>query len=214
MKKYFFVFLSIMLISTANGQEFKLIGGAEFSRYDVWPEVARFPVDLGWIEYNSECNYKKGFILGAGVEFNLTRNIAFEIDGLYFQKGSNILDRELIGLRRDYTLNVISIPMLIKIRLLPGSSPYILGGGELSIILSHKRKLIIEQEAYEGDIKENTKGFDYGLIIGGGFEIEMPAISPFVEVRYYIGLRDITKDYWLFEKIKTRAVAVLLGFKI
>ncbi len=214
MKKYLFVFLSIILVSGSYAQEFKLIGGTGLSSYNVWPEVVTIPNGWGWMELNSISNYKTGFILGVGVEFDLTRNIAFEIDGLYFQKGSIIRERQLTASKWHYILNEVSFPIFIKIKLLPGSSPYILGGGELSIILSHKRKLILEEEEYETDIKDNTKSFDYGLVFGAGYEKEFPTISFFIEGRYHLGLRNITKEYWRFESIKTSAIVLLLGLKI
>jgi len=215
MKKYLFILLSLILVSAAYSQEFKLIGGISFSNYNVWPEVISFPFDLCWIEYNYKCNYNNRYLVGGGVEFDLSRKLAFEIDILYFQKGSNIQDRYLSRLKWNYVLNVISTPMLVKVSLYPDTSPYVLVGCDFSIVLSHKEKLIVEEEEYyEEDIKANTKGFDFGLVFGAGFEIKIQVISLFIEARYYLGLKNIIKDYWPFESINTKSGVILIGLKI
>lgn len=206
MKKTLFIILSIVLVSKLYAQELKFIGGASLSKYNIWPEVY-FDFDMG-DEYSYEINYKRGFLLGCGIEFTLTRNIAIEIDGLYFQKGSKVQriysHIEIYVDPKNYSLNVVSIPTLLKIKFLPGSSPYVLGGGEFSIILSHD----------EVDIKENYESFDYGLVFGAGFEMKMPGASFFIEGRYHLGINNIIKDPVGDESIKTKAIVAIVGIKI
>lgn len=192
MKKYLFIFLSILLVSVTYAHGFKFMGGLNLSKYAVEPEVSA-------IEWKN----KTGFLAGAGIDISLVPNIAIEIDALYFQKGSKV---EVLGVEQDYTLNVISIPALLRIKFLPGPSPYILGGGEFSLILSH--------EFEEEDIKENFKSFDYGLVFGAGFEMKMPGASIFIEGRYNIGMNNIIKDPVGDESIKTKAIVVIVGIKI
>lgn len=192
MKKYLFIFLSILLVSVTYAHGFKFMGGLNLSKYAVEPEVSG-------IEWKN----KTGFLAGAGIDISLVPPIAIEIDALYFQKGSKV---EVLGVEQDYTLNVISIPALLRIKFLPGPSPYILGGGEFSLILSH--------EFEEEDIKENFKSFDYGLVFGAGFEMKMPGASLFIEGRYNIGMNNIIKDPVGDESIKTKAIVVIVGIKI
>jgi len=192
MKKFLFIFLSILLVSVTYAHGFKFMGGLNLSKYAVEPEVSG-------IEWKN----KTGFLAGAGIDISLVPNIAIEIDALYFQKGSKV---EVLGVEKDYTLNVISIPALLRIKFLPGPSPYILGGGEFSLILSH--------EFEEEDIKENFKSFDYGLVFGAGFEMTMPGASIFIEGRYNIGMNNIKKDPVGDESIKTKAIVVIVGIKI
>jgi opacity protein-like surface antigen len=191
--------------------------GGNLSKYVISPEVYYDSV-LG-DDYTYEISNKKGFLLGCGIEFALTRNVSIEIDALYLQKGTNAhksySSLEIYVAPQSYTLHVISIPLLLKIKFLSGSSPYVSGGGEFSFILSHGYTSILD--GLTGDwisIKEFTQSFNYGLVIGGGYEVKMEAISFFIEGRYYHGLRNIIKGSIDWESTKTRAVALILGFKI
>jgi len=213
----FFLSAFFMLFSAVYAQEIKFMLGGNLSKYSTWPEVY-FDSALG-DEYTYEIGNKKGFLLGSGIEFALTRNVAIEIDGLYFQKGSRIQKcyslLEIYVCPKNYTLHVINIPLLLKIKFLSGSSPYVLGGGEFSFILSHGCRSILDgRTGNRISIKEFTKSFDYGLVLGGGFEVNMEATSYFIEGRYYLGLRNIIKGSIDWETTKTSAVALILGLKI
>jgi len=150
-----------------------------------------------------EWKNKMGFLLGAGIELFSVPNISLDIDGFYFRKGSKFKSatEEL-----DYTLDVISITPLVIVKFLPGPSPYVVGGGEFSYILTHKRDDV--------DIKEDYKSFDYGLVFGAGYEMSMPGASLFFEGRYHLGFANILKDPAPGESRKTSAIIVIVGLKI
>ena len=219
MKKFLFIFLSLIFISRLYAHEIKFMLGGNLSKYEISPEVYQDPF---WREYTYEISSKKGFFLGAGIEFNLARNISFEIDALYLQKGTKAHKSysllEIYVAPSKYTLHVISIPLLLNIKFLSGSSPYVLGGGEFSFILSHGYTYVPSVE--DGitrdriSIKEFTQSFDYGLVLGAGFEVKMEATSFFIEGRYYHGLRNIIKGSIDWKSTKTTSVALILGFKI
>jgi len=220
MKKFLFVLLSIAFVSGAYAQEFKLICGLNLSKYILSPDLNQ--PNIG-IEFERKSNYKMGFTLGCGVEFALSKNIAFEIDWLYSQKGCKgevkpvypaLEESYIVPIPTEYSLHLFSIPVILKIKFLPDSSPYILGGGEFSFVLTHRYTHIFNGGGDGLNITENTKYLDYGLLFGGGFEIRSKAASLFIEVRYHLGLQNISKDYFKFESIKTRAVVLILGFKI
>ena len=153
MKKLLFILLSVMSVSGILAQGFKVMGGLTLSKYSVSNEGT-------W-------EFKTGFATGFGYEINITPNIAFEFDTMFIQKGATRTLREYTY--RKYSLNEITIPMLVKIRLKPDSSPYILGGGEFSFILSQKEKPgNCPYEIYL--MPPSYKKYDYGLVFGGGFE--------------------------------------------
>lgn len=204
MKKFLFIFLSLVFVSRLYAQEFKFIGGISYSRYTIRPEVYVSPF-FPPSEYNYEKNNARGYLLGVGIEFSLSKILAIEVDSLYFQKGCSIYYREIPDMRWYYTLNTFSIPILLKIKLPSKPLAYILGGGEFSYILSHKEQ--------GRDITENTKIFDYGLILGGGLEIKMSNNKLFIEGRYHIGLGNITKENLRFESIKTNALLLIVALK-
>ncbi|MBC8358515.1 MAG: PorT family protein [Candidatus Aminicenantes bacterium] len=215
MKKFLFVLFSIVLVSGAYAQEFKLICGLNLSKYILLPDLNQ---EIIGIKFERNSNYKTGFSLGCGVEFALSKNIAFEIDWLYSQKGCKGEIKPVYPgsyvIPTKYTLHLFSIPVILKIKFLPDSSPYILGGGEFSFVLTHRYTYIFNGGGDGLNITENTKYLDYGLVFGGGFEIRSKAASLFIEVRYHLGLQNISKDYFKFESIKTRAAVLILGFKI
>lgn len=217
MKKFLFIFLIIGLVSGTYAKEFKFMGGLNFSNYAIRPEV-NFDIDKG-DEYSYEINNITSFLIGGGIEFSIARNIALEIDGFYFQKGSRIhqvyYHIEIYVVPWEYTLNVISIPAMFKIKILPSFPLYLLGGEEFSFISSHR--YVFDFGDYKGDeqnVKENTRSFDYGLIFGAGYEMKLLAISFFIEGRYHLGLSNISKGMRDWESLKTRSIVLILGFKI
>ena len=208
MKKFLFVLLILAFVSGASAQEWKVIFGLNLSKYDIWPE--QFEDTWGFFLYKVTSLNKTGFHFGGGIEFTITKNFAFEINGLYFQKGSRIETKQIApgpevtrGID-SYTLHGASIPAFLKFKPFTGSSPYILGGCEISIIFSH----------FQGWTSRtaNTKSFNYGLLAGVGFEIKMRDVTLFIESRYHYGLINILK-YSPYESKKTRAIAFVFGLK-
>ncbi len=192
MKKYLLIFLTIILVSTTQAYGFKFMVGGHLAKYAVEPEGA-----------GVEWKNKTGILVGGGIELFSVPYISLEIEGLYFRKGSKV---KIIGVEGDYTLDVISIPALIKVKIMPGPSPYVLAGGEFSYILTHKLDDV--------DIKDETKSFDYGLVFGAGYEMSMPGASIFFEGRYHLGVANILKDPVPGASIKTKALVVIVGIKI
>lgn len=218
MKKFLFIFSILLLVSGIHAHELKFMLGGSLSRYEISPE-SYFDSDLG-DDYSYEISRKKGFLLGGGIEFNLARNVFLEIDALYLQKGTEaqrIYSMIEIGIApQKYTLHVIHIPVLLKIRFLRGSSPYILGGHEWSLVLSHRcRPFLDDQTGNYTSITESTETLESGLVYGGGFEIKLKKTLLFIEARFLNGLNNIIKDSQFdWQTAKTRTIVLFVGFKI
>jgi opacity protein-like surface antigen len=202
MKKFLFLILSAVLVSGAYSYEFKIMGGITFSKPDQVMQPA-IP------EYRLNAASKTGFLAGGGVELSLTKNIAFEIDGLYFQKGCKIKVYDLGQFSNyiNFEFNELSFPVLLKISIFSGTSPYILGGGEFAFVLSHK---------LDGwyDIAQETKKTNYGLVFGVGFRKKIEKIFIFIEGRYHIGLQDLSRGegYYYLPFKKIRSFVLMSGF--
>ncbi len=192
MKKYLLIFLTIILVSTTHAYGVKLIVGGHLAKYAVEPEVV-----------GDEWKNKTGVLVGGGIELFSVPHISLDIDGFYFRKGSKF---ESATEELDYTLDVISITPVVRVKFLPGPSPYVLGGGEFSYILTHKSEDV--------DIKNLIKSFDYGLVFGAGFRMSMPGASLFFEGRYHLGVANILKDPLPGVSLKTKALVVVVGIKI
>ena len=202
-----FLLLFLLFVSTVYSQEFKFIQGFNLASYSIQPEEYAF-IGFPPIVGDYEINFISGLLIGGGIEFNVSKNIAIEIDALFFQKGSivSVAEDEFQFLKWDYGLNALSFPILIKIKLRSGPSAYFLGGGELSFILTHKEN--------GNNISEDTETFDYGLIAGGGIEIKLKNSIVCLEGRYHLGLKNILKEHWKLESIKTNAIVLIVGIKI
>jgi opacity protein-like surface antigen len=192
MKKYLLIFLTIILVSTTHAYGVKLIVGGHLAKYAVEPEVV-----------GDEWKNKTGVLVGGGIELFSVPHISLDIDGFYFRKGSKF---ESATEELDYTLDVISITPVVRVKFLPGPSPYVLAGGEFSYILTHKSEDV--------DIKNLIKSFDYGFVFGAGFRMSMPGASLFFEGRYHLGVANILKDPLPGVSLKTKALVVIVGIKI
>jgi len=200
MKKFISIISGLMIVVSAVNADFKIMGGFDLSKYRVLPEEA----NINW-------NYKRGFLAGIGFERTFYRNIFLEFDVLYFKKGSKIELVDLPNFKMKYNLNSLSIPILLRVKLLDGTAPYILGGIEFSSILSHTVKSEGKEEV---DIKQSTKSIDYGFVFGCGFEIEIEEyLFFFIEARYHLGRANIINNPVEKDSINTQAILVLVGVK-
>jgi hypothetical protein len=191
MKRLVLIPLLLILASGLHAQVGKLLFGFDFSKYR----------DIGWTEQQE---YKQGFWGGLGFEWG-TERLSFELDFLYIQKGSQ---RELdSGDTIRYTLHEISAPLVIKIKFMPGTSPYILAGGELAWAFSYR----IEENGQKFKADGLAKNVDYGLVIGGGMELWFEAVALILEARYHLGLANMNEE-GPFD-FKTTTIAGLMGFK-
>lgn len=234
MKKCLFIILIFTFVSGAYAQQIKLIGGFTISNYSPWEteEVYRAQ-DVNFFQ-SPFPNSKTRFLAGIGAEFALNEHISIEVDGIYFQRGSTFTQNSwfLGTITDDYHMNGISLPLLVKAKLLPKPFlditnlslifPYIIGGGEFSLILSHSRKKIVndmwgDYRETKEDILEHTNKFDFGLVLGIGLEVKVSKVSFFIEGRYNLGLRNIFaqyKDYPDLASLKACALQIMAGFKI
>jgi len=223
MKKFWPLFLLFTFISQAEAMNIKFLGGFGFSHYAVKPERYQgIDWDTGkWFRY--EGRDRQGMAIGAGVEFPLRRHLSLEVDVLYSEKGGlfTLLSEDIPYEKLEYKLDVISVPLLLKLKFFRESAPYLLAGGELSCILAHKGKMryrspySIDYISYESNLRDLTRYIDFAATIGGGFEIKIGKVWVFVEARYLLGLFNIlTDDSYPQDSFKTRSGLVLVGLKI
>jgi hypothetical protein len=89
--------------------------------------------------------------------------------------------------------------VLLKVKFKPGSTPFIVAGGEVAYILSSKvnwswdNPQTQQTESGSEDIKDYTNKLDYGLVFGAGYELNMSGMSLVIQGRYHLGLANIMK---------------------
>ncbi len=191
MKRLFFLFLLLVIASWAFPAKLKILGGVSLSR-------STEPVDGPVFDYYYKPVYGAGVIFGGGLEFNLAPRIALEIDALYIQKGSRVEVRygdEVIDLVRIRT-DELSFPALFRFHYRRGTSPYVLGGCELAVVLA-----------------KDARAIDYGLVFGVGYRKQMHSALLTLEGRYHHGLQDTNRGPHVGLR-RMRALAFLVGVSI
>lgn len=205
LKKFIFLFPIFLLVSRAYPQEYRFIGVMGGLTYS-WPDEISI---WGIPEAHWEETFRIGAVAGCGVGYS-SKYLAFEINALFFQKGCrirNFYGDTFVGYTY-YRLNEISFPLLFKISLFSGTSPYLLGGYELAFVLSHKEN--------GKDLTNETKKTDNSLILGAGFRQKIEKIYFYIEGRYHWGLQHLSKDgdYYYFPYRQMRSFVLLVGFSI
>lgn len=179
--------------------------------------------------------------LVGGIGFKTGRQVGVEVDIMYVQKGIKFdgdnADANGVGVldfEFSLVINQISIPLLLRFKFLPRTSPYILFGGAISYILSATADYIwsIEDESDSGsqDLFEDDAGedpeilnrLDYSIIGGAGIELPLGPIHIYFEGRYIYGLANILHktqrggdilgpdENWM--KLKTILIMAGIGF--
>lgn len=224
MKKLWALILFLCLVSTAQAQQFKLIAGLTISHYSAeWPQQGSSGGYDG-AHLNPLENRKIGFMVGGGVEAALNKVVSFELDGFYFQKGSTFEGTSwyFINYRDVYALSGFNVPILFKFKFLPRPFPYLLSGLEFSYIAAHIRLRSYRLEAGSGwiempeeDLADETRKFDFGPVIGLGFEARLHKVSLFLEARYSIGFINmpVHRD-WFGRNPRTSSLVILTGLKL
>ena len=195
--KKFLSFVLVLALTSTMYADFKIMGGLSLSKYLVSGDDS------------AEWNNKAGFASGLGFEKNLNPLMLIEFDVFYFQKGSKAkaVDSSLL----TYKLNVLSIPVLFRSKLLYDSSPYAVAGVEFSFITAHQIEL---GDLEPIDIKDSTSSFDFGIVLGGGFELKLQErLFLFIEGRYHRGMRNIVIDPSGSQNWKTNAFLIILGIR-
>ncbi len=175
-----------------------------------------------------------------GIGFEIGSQFSFEIDIMYMPKGVKFQGTYdatadgggMINFDVDMAMNAVTIPVFIKIKILPGTTPFLFGGGEVGYILDGKLKSTITQngetqKSEEDLLKADANGqtginrIDYGAVFGGGFEINLGGMKFTIEGRYHMGLANLFKQTTTSEGqgstssdyVRTKALVVLAGIK-
>ena len=144
-----------------------------------------FSEDLG----DTKKSPRFGFAAGVGYEMPLSQNIAlvptvlFTTGGATFSAGKDKI---------KYIANALAVPVLVKISF---DGPYVVVGPYLGLVMSPKVKVQFEgqPEAEEDIPTEDMNTFQYGLVLGGGFEIPMGTNTFAIQIAYSLGLSKLNK---------------------
>ncbi|MBS3819485.1 PorT family protein [bacterium] len=194
-----FLFFLLSLNIFLRG-DFKIMGGFNLSRYHTTPEE-----NLSWEPL-------WGLAGGFGLEKGLTDFTLLEFNFMFIQKGTSLKVTGASNSSAKYRLNTLSVPVLLRQKFLYSSGPYVTAGLELSSILSHKVKWKRSEKPL--DLKDHTRLFDYGLIVGIGWEFKLEEhLFFFSEIRYHQGWRNIFKELEKGNTRKTNSLLLIIGMR-
>jgi hypothetical protein len=138
-----------------------------------------------------------GFIFGAAAELGIVSPIFLEIQLLYITKGEDLAGQDQQGQQAEQilTANYLEIPILVKAKFPAGPvNPYVFLGPNIGLLLSANSEFTAGGQTQDTDIKDNLSSIDFALDFGAGVGIPIaPVVSLTFDVRYSLGLTDITE---------------------
>ena len=201
----------------------KLLGGLTLG-------TIRNSAEEGAEEFEQYKNSLMGFTGGIG--FETGGQVGVEVDIMYVQKGLKLKGDQIdagggdwVTIDADVLINQIAIPVLLRFKFMPGTSPYILLGGSIAYILSSTANYSYSDNyggseqgsedlfGQEGDV---VNRLDYSIVGGAGLELAMGTMRLYIEGRYSYGMANLlhqderADDEWL--KLSTFLALFGIGF--
>lgn len=185
-----FILLTLVLITNqAEAQvDFGIRGGVNFATLNNVEEV-----DLG---------YATGFMAGVYANFPIRNSpVSIQPELLYTQKG--YAGPEGIV---EVSLNYISVPVLAKFDyVLDGPvTPHVYFGPYIAFNVSAEA----EDEGAVISIEENVSPTDFGVVVGGGIDVNRFNLG----VRYSVGLTPVFEDENTNAEAKNGVISIVAGF--
>lgn len=192
MKKIVFMILFLVFFSldyvncqaqNNNGSKLSvgIIGGANLA--DMY-----FPNNVG--AGAQEISSLLGIGLGAVLEFELSETFHIVAEPMYMQKGCKIEEGADLLNQPAGQINsaFIETPIFIKYIFSGSAQPYLAAGTYFAYYLNSEIEFDLTGLHFQGDLKDVTETFDFGLTFGGGVQFPINFGSFFVEGRYSFGL--------------------------
>lgn len=191
-------FFLLLLTRAAPASEIKTIIGMNSSKYLFSSEI-----DL------LNLQQKTGVVTGLGWALNLNKNIKFEIDLLYSQKGTKVslpyaIDKSIAAI---YENSTIGFPIFFKYQFKEKATPYAALGPEFVFLLSHHLK--ITESGDDFDLLDNTRKFIVAFNVLLGYELPIGRWGLFAEIRYNRWLSNFFDHSEA--KVKSESFVFLLG---
>ena len=157
---------------------------------------------------------RNGAAGGAFFGFGINEQFGIQIEGLYMMKGAKAKD-DSSSVDVTFKVDYIEFPILFAVRFPAGEN----GAFDLFAgpTLAFNIKAEGESQGVTVDFKDETKGFEFGATIGGGFYYMLESFSIGADVRYGIGATTIAKDVdGVSADVKNRGIAIMasVGFPI
>lgn len=154
-----------------------------------------------------------GFGVGGVVTYPLMNGLAIQVEPMILQKGGNVTEFDETYINK---LLYFEIPVFLRYNIALSNEtvlPYVILGPDLGFLLSAKVKF---SDGFIAEAKDQYKGIDLGLGLGGGVEVPHGKLIFFGEARYVFGLANINQEFGQSGEVKVmnRGLQVILGAKV
>ena len=167
---------------------------------------------------NSSVSMTTQYAVGVFEEFKLPLGFSIEPEVFYSVKGfseevsGNIFDASFT-ISAKQTSGYLDIPVLVKYYLPNSAAKFnIYAGPAIGFLLSSKVTAEANGTSNETDIKDQTSGTDFGVVLGAGIAFPLGAVDATVEARYDLGLTTLDKSGK--SSVYNRVLAVLVGVSL
>ncbi len=161
-----------------------------------------------------ETSARAGFRAGIHLSALISRVVELQTGGLISSKGFD--GSGGLGGRVSVDQLYFEIPMLIAVRIPGRISPHFVTGPilglEMSCRLTAEAPVPVTDESCDdvtGGLR--TKGADFGILFGGGIEVDIGRVKLLGDVQYNLGLTDISEFSDNVDEIKNRAWYLTAG---
>lgn len=190
MKKLVFIntFIIFILVNTTNAQlsSFTPYGGITLSKKHN--------------PSNIDNSFKSAMIFGISTDYKVNNKffikcgLGFEQKGTKYSYTVDVGGGLIINTSNYLTYNYLHLPVLAKFKLGKKENFYFNFGNYAGYLLSGSNRTIVSGEGNDSDQKhplqlQNIQRFDYGLSIGGGFDVPITTNNNIIfDLRYDFGL--------------------------
>lgn len=157
-----------------------------------------------------------GIVGGVFFKYSSESNlVAFQPEILYHQKGAvDMEDGNGIKLNVDY----LEVPLLFKFQVPVGETffPHIYAGpyGAFELDNNFTTQQNLFGITFIGSDKADIEDFDFGAIVGGGFDVQLESFYLGVDARYGIGMQKILNYDGERKDVKNRNFSLMLGLGV
>lgn len=161
-----------------------------------------------------EVSQRFRFCLFIGMSYELPLSLANKFSfepNLILTPGGTIFDYELA--KEKLSFNALLLPLLLKYKFEPESSPFALAGFSFGFILAPKDKVEFDDgEIWEEDIRpEDYHKTVVSFVLGAGYELWMKDLKIFFKATYHLGLTNLMKEK--YQKAKPNFINIMAGLK-
>ena len=184
--KKFFVLIAAAIVCMSASAQFQIGGKVGFDMTNFWGSD---------VEHGMKPSYQAGLVM----EYKFNPHFAIAPEVVFASQGGKYkaLDLDFFGLdvSKDITFNTnyINVPVMFKYYVSPAFSIDL--GPQVGFNVYSKYSIEDVKEAV--DVKDGTKGVDFGVGLGGTYNLTDNA---FVQARYTLGLTKVFEGDYNNEK--------------